>query len=58
MALFIIDLMGDDEYIVANILNPNDEKARVEETRRKYLEEAFKRAPKPMLEIVPVDAER
>lgn len=53
MAYYVIDLMGDDDVIVIKNEDPKEE-ARREEMRKKALEEIFRRAPQPQLEIVPV----
>lgn len=55
MAHFTIDLMGDEDLIVI----PKDEDPkkllRREVMRKRALEEIFRRAPQPTLEIVPLD---
>ncbi len=55
MALFVIDLMGDDDVIVIRPEVDSAEKARQDEMRRKVLEDIFRRSPQPQLEIVPVE---
>lgn len=55
MALFVIDLMGDDDVIVIRPEVDPAEKARQDEARRKVLEDIFRRSPQPQLEIVPFD---
>lgn len=53
MAHFVIDLMGDEDVIVIPKEEDPKEAARKEEMRKKALEEIFRRAPQPTLEIVP-----
>lgn len=55
MAHFVIDLMGDEDVIVIPKEEDPKEVARKEALRKKALEEIFRRAPQPQLEIVPVD---
>ena len=55
MASITIDLFGGDDLILT--IPPEktkEELAREEANRRKALEEIFRRAPQPALEIVPV----
>jgi hypothetical protein len=54
----VIDLMGDDDLIVTVPEKDPKEEARLEEMRKHVLEEIFRRAPQPALEIVPVDPGR
>ena len=53
MATFIIDLMGDEDMIVIGAEKTEAEFAKEEAMRQKALEEIFRRAPQPALEIVP-----
>lgn len=52
MSVIEIDLLGDDDVVTINPQHDKDEKARQEETKRKVLEELFRRAPQP--QVVPV----
>ena len=58
MALFVIDLMGDDDLITIPPEKTEEELAKEEANRRRALEEIFRRAPQPALEIVPVSPKR
>lgn len=58
MAHFEIDLMNGDDVIVIPKEEDPKEVARREAMRKKALEEIFKRAPQPQLEIVPIDRSR
>lgn len=58
MASYTIDLMGDEDVIVIRPEEDPKEVARREEMRKRALEEIFRRAPQPQLEIVPVDPGR
>lgn len=55
MAHFVIDLMGDEDVIVIRPEEDPKEVARREAMRKKALEDIFRRAPQPQLEIVPVE---
>ena len=58
MAHFVIDLMGDDDNTVISCVpeeTPADVVAKNEGLRKKFLEEIFRRAPQPALQIVPVE---
>ena len=55
MAHFVIDLMGDEDVIVIRPEEDPKELARREEMRKRALEDIFRRAPQPALEIVPID---
>lgn len=53
----VIDLFGDDgddNVITVSPEKTREELEREEQMRRRALEEIFKRAPQPQLEIVPV----
>lgn len=52
----VIDLTGGDQTVINCALeeNPNDIVAKQEELRKKFLEEMFRRAPQPALQIIPV----
>jgi hypothetical protein len=55
MASITIDLFGgDDDIITIPPEKTKEELAREEANRRKALEEIFRRAPQPALEIVPI----
>ncbi len=54
MATFVIDLMGDDDVITIPPEKSKEELEREEAMRRQALEEIFRRAPQPTLQIVPV----
>jgi hypothetical protein len=54
MAMFIIDLMGDEDVITLPPEKTKEELEREEAMRKHALEEIFRRAPQPALEIVPV----
>jgi hypothetical protein len=56
--MIVIDLMGDEDVIVIGPEKDPKEEARLEEQRKRVLEEIFRRAPQPALEIVPVDPGR
>lgn len=53
MAMFVIDLMGDDDIITIPPEKSEEELKREEDNRRRALEEIFRRSPHPQLEIVP-----
>lgn len=54
--MITIDLFGgDDDVMTVPPEETPEELARLEAMRQKALEEIFKRAPQPQLEIVPVD---
>ena len=54
--MIVIDLMGDEDIIITVPQEKSkDELAREEEMRQRALEEIFRRAPQPALEIVPVE---
>lgn len=57
MAHFVIDLMGDDDIVISCTPEetPEDVKARADDLRKKFLEEMFRRAPQPALQIVPIE---
>lgn len=55
MARYEIDLVNGDDVVVIPKEEDPKEVARREEMRKKALEEIFRRAPKPQLEIVPVE---
>ena len=53
--MIVIDLMGDEDLIITIPKERSaDDIAREEEMRKRALEEIFRRAPQPTLEIVPV----
>ena len=54
MAHIVIDLMGDDDVITVRPEKSREELEREETMRKHALEEIFRRAPQPALEIVPV----
>jgi hypothetical protein len=53
MAMIVIDLFGDDDVITVPPAEDPKEVARKEEMRQRALEEIFRRAPQPDLQIVP-----
>ena len=55
MAMIVIDLMGDDDVIVVSPERDPKEEARLEEQRQRALEEIFRRAPQPALQIIPIE---
>ncbi len=57
MAHFVIDLIGGDDTVISCTPEetPEDVVARAEELRKKFLEEMFRRAPQPALQIVPIE---
>lgn len=55
MATIVIDLMGDEDTIVIGPPPDPHAEARAEEARKKALEEIFRRAPQPALQIVPTE---
>jgi hypothetical protein len=58
MASITIDLMGDDDVITVPPEKSKEELAKEEANRQRALEEIFRRAPQPALEIVPVSPPR
>ena len=50
----VIDLFGDDDVITIPAEKTPEELKKEELMRQRALEEIFKRAPQPQLEIVPV----
>lgn len=58
MAMFVIDLMGDEDIITLPPEKTKEELAKEEAMRQHVLEEIFRRSPQPMLEIVPVSPKR
>ncbi len=52
MALYVIDLMGDEDVIAIKPEDQEEMKKR-EEKRLEFLKELFKRAPQP--QVIPID---
>jgi hypothetical protein len=55
MAMFVIDLMGDEDIITIPPEKTEEELKREEAMRQRALEEIFRRSPQPALEIIPVN---
>jgi hypothetical protein len=52
----VIDLMGGDETVITAVTDEDPHAAaKIEEAKRRFLEEMFKRAPQPALQIVPIE---
>lgn len=57
--MIVIDLMGDDDDVIQiRAEETPEELARQEAMRKHALEEIFKRAPQPQLQIVPIGTKR
>ena len=52
MAHYVIDLRGDEDVIAIAPEEDPKELAKREEARKKALEEIFRRAPRPQLQII------
>lgn len=55
MALYTIDLMGNDDIVMISDKENHEEIARYDEMRRRVLEEIFRRSPQ--LQLVEVQNE-